>query len=348
MNYVILLPELKRGGPNNVIKNLVTSDIFSKCNVYLLCLRESEDIAYKNEFLCKKNIKIIALDKSGYFSKIKQIKKIILEISPDVVHSHGFYPDIYSSFLKGNFKKICTIHNIIYQDYSSRYGKKGYLFSAVHYIFLKYSKFDKIFGCSIEVANSLSKIIRKNNIEYVNNGIDIKKFNLISLENKKDLKKQLGLESQILISFCGSVERVKRVPELVDEYISKIEKIDFKFIIIGDGPELSLIKENENIIKVGRLNDPSRYLKISDVVVSNSSSEGYPMAILEALASGCKVFLSDIPSHNYIIDSYPFCAFELDSLNNEFILKVLKNKLSEDDLYTISAKKMAQDYLDKI
>lgn len=347
MKYVFLIPELKRGGPINVVKNLVETDFFMKLDVYIIAIRSQKDFIYEQEFL--KNTKIIYLENGNILSKLNQLKEVLYNISPNVVHSNGFYPDIFLSFLLGNrYKKVTTIHNVIYQDYYSRYGIKGYLFSFIHYLVLKFTNFYKIFGCSREVANSLDKIIRSKKIDYVNNGVNIDKFSCKSEISKNIIKDQLGLDSEIIITFCGGVERVKRVPDLVNDYIANLTEFDFKFIIIGDGPELNQIKEDSRIIKIGRVNDPSLYLKASDVVVSNSSSEGYPMAILEALASGCKVFLSDIPSHNYIIKKYKNCAFKISDLNKDFIYKVLENKLSENEIYSISSSKMALDYLEKI
>lgn len=349
MKYALLLPQLKRGGPINVVKNLINSEKFIKYKIFLICIRPCDDVEYEFEFLKNKNVQIITLKNGNFFVKLKSLRSIINYILPDIIHSHGFYPDVFLSFTSGGFKKLTTIHNIIYQDYSSRYGLKGYLFSLIHYIFLKYGKIDKIIGCSYDVEKSLKKIIKSQNIYHVYNGVNINEFDCIDSENKRKIRKvNLNLDCDVLIAFCGGVERVKKVPELVDLYINKLEGFNFKFIIIGDGPELIKIEENEKIIKLGRIKNPAFYLKLADIVVSNSSSEGYPMAVLEALASGCKVFLSEIPPHNSIIYRYPNCAFALKNLKKDYILNVLNNTLSVEQLYDISSDKMAIDYIDKM
>lgn len=348
MKYAFILPELKRCGPNNVIKNIINSNAFSAFDIFLICIRSGSDNDYIEEFRKNKNVKIFQLCEGGNFTKLMNFKKILREIHPDVLHSHGFYPDFYVSMVKGDFKKITTIHNIIFQDYSYRYGKKGYLFAFFHYFLLKVTDFYKVFGCSSEVSSSLDRVIRLSNLGYVNNGVDIKYFCNLGYDEKKDLKRKLNLDCQVLIAFCGGVERVKRVPELVNDYICKIDNLDFKFIIIGSGPELNEIEESKYIKKIGFVSNPSRYLAAADIVVSNSSSEGYPMAILESLASGCKVFLSDIPSHNHIVNSFPSCAFNIDKLNRSFILSILDNRLDDSQLYNISSDKMANNYLREI
>lgn len=348
MKYLFLIPELKRGGPNNVIKNMITSFNFSNIEIYIVSIRKSSDFDFIGEFENIPNVGLINLNARSFLGKVSVFKKTINTLKPDVIHSHGFYPDIFMFFISNNFKKITTIHNIIYQDYYSRYGVRGYIYSLLHYLFLRFSNFYKIFGCSKEVACSLKKITYLRNIDYVNNGIDIEKFSPLSLIERHKIKEKLGLENTLIISFCGGVERVKRVPELFQQYISKLPIVNYKFLIIGDGPEINRIPEMKNLIKLGRVNNPEVYLKISDIIVSNSSSEGYPMAILEALSCGCKAFLSDIPSHKDIIKNYPNCAFDLDYLNEKKICEVLENKLSKDELYNLSAEKMSFDYLSKI
>lgn len=348
MKYLIIVPEIKRTGPINVVKNLIDTPTFKKHKIFIISLRPSKDINFLHEIISIENVEVFDSEIYGLLKRLKFFFRIVNKIKPDVIHSHGFYPDVFSCFIVGGGKKISTIHNIIYQDYSLRYGFKGYLFSFIHYFFLKFGKFYKIFGCSSEVSISLKKIIKTPNIEFVNNGINIKYFSSLNTNEKLELKRALGFENKIIISFCGGVERVKRVPELVDQYISKLDNLDFIFLIIGDGPELNKIKESNKIVKLGRVENPYKYLRISDIVVSNSSSEGYPMAILEALSSGNKVFLSDIPSHNSIIGKYPNCAFSIKNLKKDFILKVLTNKLDNSHLYSISSDKMANDYLHKL
>ena len=59
---------------------------------------------------------------------------------------------------------------------------------------------------------------------------------------------------------------------------------------------------------MGKRADVALFLQNSDVFVSASDSEGLPNAVLEALACGCSVILSDIPQHKEILDCLPNCG----------------------------------------
>jgi glycosyltransferase involved in cell wall biosynthesis len=47
----------------------------------------------------------------------------------------------------------------------------------------------------------------------------------------------------------------------------------------------------------------------ADVFVSTSHGEGLPVAVLEAMAAGCPVILSDIPPHRELADGADFIPF---------------------------------------
>ena len=345
MKFIIVVPEIVQCGPLNVIRNMISSPVFLEHNVLLVELRKSKENSYKSSFYSYVD-DIVSLD--GFSLKsLKLLKGIIGKYKPNYLNSHGIYPDIMLFLIRGvAVKKLSTIHCIFYQDYLSKYNYLGLFYSLLHYLVLAFGGFHKIIGCSKVVANSLSNILFFNNIDYVDNGIDTRNLPINNTE-KENLRNSLGLGNDFVITFCGNVERVKRVPELYEKYISKLDMERVKFMIVGDGPELEMI-QGTNVIKVGRVTDPSIYLSISDVVVSNSSSEGYPMAILEALSHNCKVFLSDIPSHRYIISKYPKYAYDLKKLDLQLISDVLCIKMSEIELYSLSSDKMASDYLQNI
>jgi glycosyltransferase involved in cell wall biosynthesis len=84
-------------------------------------------------------------------------------------------------------------------------------------------------------------------------------------------------------------------------------------IVLGDGP---LAVEIRTLISTNGLSDrvsvlPYQrdwwgYLKIATALVSTSRYEGQPNVVLEAMAAGCPLIVSDIPAHRAILDEH--CA----------------------------------------
>jgi glycosyltransferase involved in cell wall biosynthesis len=81
-------------------------------------------------------------------------------------------------------------------------------------------------------------------------------------------------------------------------------------VMIGDGPERPIV---EREIAAASLSarikilpyqpDWWRWLKIADGLISMSRYEGNPNVVLEAMAGGCPVILSDIPAHREVADA---------------------------------------------
>ena len=73
------------------------------------------------------------------------------------------------------------------------------------------------------------------------------------------------------------------------------------FLILGTGilkNELELMcKDANNIRFLGQQNTPLDYYQCADFLVSSSITEGFPNTVLEAIACGLPVILSDIPQH---------------------------------------------------
>ena len=132
------------------------------------------------------------------------------------------------------------------------------------------------------------------------------------------------------------------MPELITLFNEKLFN-NSKLLLLGSGEEEAICKEkakdNPNILFLGFCNTPEKYYQIADYVISNSSAEGYPMSILEAVSCGCYAYLSNIPSHREFLSNNPFCG--------DLIENISENNISENrntNFYNLSAKKMTNEY----
>ena len=99
----------------------------------------------------------------------------------------------------------------------------------------------------------------------------------------------------------GRLVPSKRFDLAISVLAHLVKEVDIELVIAGDGPErnrLEALAEGLPVTFLGHLSDRqtlAETLRSCDVLVMPSASEGYPNAILEALACGLPVVASDVP-----------------------------------------------------
>jgi glycosyltransferase involved in cell wall biosynthesis len=153
------------------------------------------------------------------------------------------------------------------------------------------------------------------------NGIDTHHFDpaQITKETQENVKKKLGInKGDFVFTFIGRIVGDKGINELVLAFEkfqthTTYPRNSVKLLLIGDEePVLDalkpktkiIIKENENIISTGWVDDVRTYLTISDVFVFPSYREGLPNVVIQAGAMGLPSIVTDINGSNEIIIPY--------------------------------------------
>lgn len=92
-------------------------------------------------------------------------------------------------------------------------------------------------------------------------------------------------------------------------------------LIIGDGPARATLQREIEAANLGSRAkllpfqpDWWRWLKVADGLISMSRYEGNPNVVLEAMAGGCPLILSDIPAHREIADACSAVFVPLDDV----------------------------------
>lgn len=350
MNIVYLVSNIRKSGPLKVVESIMYN-LPQNDNIYIISIFGSSDSNIITSEYKNRNIKVLSLhlNKYNFVFKFKnKIDKLFNEIKPDIIHSHGIIADYVNSKLKYK-NRVSTIHCNFYEDYSKRFGILGYIIANVHFVFC--NKLELNICCSESIYNAITKKIK--NSTYIRNGIDIIKY---SNEEKKTIKQKIRNElnidnNAIVYIYCGKLSKRKRVNKLIKMF-KKVCTKDEVLLIVGIGPELNkCIKiQNENVRILGYKNNPNDYYLASDIYASNSTSEGMSISVLEALNCGCKLLLSNIPSHREIIkidnDLYLGEIFNRDNLRN--CMDIIENNLKTDISKItdkISAKTMANKYM---
>ena len=205
----------------------------------------------------------------------------------DIVHTSGFLPDLIAYLFCPKKKWVSVARNFPLDAYPDKFGPLIGRSLAVIQLFL-HSKCMRQVACSTAVSGMLkgygvnSRVIR----------------NATPLADEHSLSDSLERPLRYLV--LGTVSRLKRVDLAVAVYLQMRQSGD-SLMVVGDGPlkaELSAkYSSSPDITFFGHVENVRPQLATADVLISMSSSEGFPNAVIEALVHGIYCVLSNIGPH---------------------------------------------------
>jgi len=223
---------------------------------------------------------------------IWRVISIIKKEKPQILHSFLFHANFLGRVI-GKLRNVPIIISSIHNEY---FG--GILREKL----LKWT--DRFCNITTIVSKGAAermidlKVVSKNKLKVIYNGIDLENFPFRKLEARTKIRKELNIEEnkKILIS-VGRLHEAKGCPYLIKAMkILKEKYPHILLIVLGEGPEGKKIEEQikelkleKNILLLGQKENISEYLNASDVFVMPSLWEGLPIALLEAMACGLPV-----------------------------------------------------------
>ena len=279
-----------------------------------------------------------------------KIKKIINQISPDVVHTHSSKAGVigrFAAWLSGTKLIIHTIHTLPFIS-------ANFFVKIVYLVVEKITSF--ITDEFINVSKGTMEIYLKYKIGHSSNhhviysAFDVDKFkNANKHQALNDLNINVNLNSSKIIIRMGRFEKLKRYKDLIETFNKILGKFpNAVLILVGDGELLAESKQlsktlnlEKNIIFTGFIAYPEKIIALADICVMNSEREGLSRAMLQYLAGGKPVICSNIYGVKEVIkDEINGCLYEAKDPNGLYnkLLLLLSNEEHLNKL-TIGAKK---------
>ena len=288
---VAVLPPLHNGGTE--ISTVALAKCASKKHEVHIIAGTTEDGEYKIEGL---NIHTVKTVKASYFQGVFYVPsavQCIRKIKPDVIHAQGIQMAL-SAFVAS---KITKIPYILYgrgEIYTKWFGR-----SLLSKILMNGA--DRVIAQTVDMAEEMGYYTYKH-VEVIPNGIDLERFDFNINAKSSWLKIAVAV---------GRARPEKNLACFVDamRYLQNELKFDHAMgVIIGDGeqiPELKKRAEGVNIKFMGAVDNLEipMILKSANVLVNTSLSEGFPMAVLEAYASGLPVVVPRICGMEEIVQN---------------------------------------------
>ncbi len=216
---------------------------------------------------------------------------IVRRINPDIMHAQMVLLGFHVWLIKKLLKKPYVIYgrgSDIYIYLSPRLRK---LLAK-----LALTDADAVIALTNDMKQALQKLHRREVI-LIPNGVDIDKFSTLSREEARS-KFNIKDNERMLI-FVGRLTPIKGVRFLIKAMaLIRQQHLGVRLLIVGDGEERQNLEELADKLNLKKWvsflgQTPSEripeYMVASDIFVLPSLSEGFPLTILEAMASGLPI-----------------------------------------------------------
>jgi glycosyltransferase involved in cell wall biosynthesis len=248
------------------------------------------------------NTEVIPESSNNLLSITRQLVRYFRQHGVDILHTHKPKDNVLgalSSAYQGIRHRVRTVHG--YPEH----------FVGFHAVKMNiYEKLDsrinawlvdRIVAVSLDLKRELIKRFGPEKVVHIPNAIDVQQIR--SIGSTTDLKKELRLDGQeFLIGAMGRLTLGKGFESFLQAArIIYRQRPNVKFIVAGDGPLKEPLETKAReygldgaVLFLGHREDNYRILKLVDLFVLPSFSEGIPMVLLEALALARPVIASRV------------------------------------------------------
>jgi glycosyltransferase involved in cell wall biosynthesis len=311
---LLIIPEMITGGAQRSLANL-SLELSQHFQVWLVVFNHDSPVAYKH------GGKLLSLDVvpgKSWFSKIASLRKRVLrlrqikrELEIDVAISFLEGAD-YVNVLSRNTEKIILsirgskIHDEIMHN-SFFWLRSKILIPGL------YRKADTLVAVNAGIANELHAYygLAKSKIHTIGNFYNPDQIGKLLQEPRtEDLEKLF--QHPVLVS-TGRLNKEKGLDYLI-RIFAKLKNThkNVKLVIVGDGPEKERLillagqlglksgvqlewTDVPDLVFAGNQENVFKFLNKASLYVTNSSSEGFPNGIVEAMICGVPVASSNCP-----------------------------------------------------
>lgn len=319
MNFLFVIQNMKIGGVQKSLLNITNELLKDGNNVDYLIIDFNGDLINKID----KSVNIINLPiKNQYIARLYQmsfkdvirtlkIKDIIMKTILSVAKNTGFSKSILKYILKNikieneydtiiSFDGMPSIADEFVASVKCNAQRVAWVHNDIKYFNISidrlkkhYSRFDRIGivseACRFNFIDLIPELCEKAYTVY-------NTFNIEEILEKSNMHSPYIEDKNIIFVNVG---RMQHESKRIDRIIDSVQRLktdgyeDYKVYLVGDGPSRNyyekLVKDKEiqdQVIFIGKKENPYPYMKFADVFIMSSQYEGYGMTLKESLILG--------------------------------------------------------------
>jgi glycosyltransferase involved in cell wall biosynthesis len=281
-----IVMSLEPGGLERVVLDLAREGIALGQQVAIVCLMIPGRLAAQAEAV---GVRILCLHKPAgvRLGTIRKLRSALRALAPDIIHTH----QLGSLFYAGPVAPCPIVH--------SEHGKSGDDSCRRRWLKrLAARHAARFIGVSSDItAEAIAAgIVPRRKAWVLPNGIDTGRF--ADHRARAAVRAEYGIPEQApVIGSVGRLIEIKRPDWLIRAFAGVRQSlVDAHLLLVGDGPLTGLLRDLAAELGLGACvhfagfqAEPEHFFQAFDVFALASRSEGMPLALLEAWASGLPV-----------------------------------------------------------
>jgi len=290
---------------------LVLKPTNGQYNEHCLPLMDKRDITictfFKSDITPPRAITLFDGDNTimGFF---RAVRAALAKREYDIIHVHTPHAGVLllvALFMFGMYKKLIpsTVHTV--QNSYENFKFRNKLLFIPSFVFFRQMVFCS--HASYESFPGFYKWLAGDRMHVVQNAVDLNRIDRITKA------KPAVHNDHFTIATVGLI-KIKNPITVLDASFQDNDQ-DTRLIFLGEGSSRPLLAQKverlglqEQVQLMGMVarDKVFEYFALADLFVSASWGEGLPVAVMEAMASGRPVVLSDIPPHREIAEGIDF------------------------------------------
>ncbi|MBA3312205.1 MAG: glycosyltransferase family 4 protein [Planctomycetaceae bacterium] len=291
----LFAPNLSGGGAERTLARLATRWAEQDCDVTLITLAAVSP----DDFPLPANVHRLGLaltaDSHGVLGAVRSNLRRISAIRAAFVAAR---PDVIVSFIEqANVLALLAARTLDVPVVISERTDPSRHFAGRPWEFLRrrvYHRCAALVVLTEEIADSLRPIVHGRPVVVIPNGVATPRVG----------EEANGNDRRPLVTAVGRLDGAKGYDRLIEAFASIAGgHPEWRLTIVGEGPQRTVLQRQiieaglaERVELVGRVSDPSDFFAKASLFVLPSRYEGFPNALLEAMAAGLPAVAFDGPA----------------------------------------------------
>lgn len=246
------------------------------------------------EYLQNKKFKRVIEMESGHIARLRQVRRVVRELEPDVVHAHSSFAGVYCRVAGLSVPVVYQPHCFKFEDPELNVVTR-LTYRAVEFLLTRRTQAFAVLSPHEQrtvhkMSGSATSVLVPNVPSVRQNACDKSRLEEAHPEE----------EPRNIVLTIGRICDVKD-PQFFVEVVEKVRHRypDTAFVWIGDGePALRSVLERHRVQVTGWLDDAAiaEWLNRGTVYLHTSKYEGFPLSVLEAASFHTPVIARAIPA----------------------------------------------------